>query len=64
LQWAQEQGCEWDMTTCANAAQGGSLELLKWARENGCPWHRDTCAELARFGGHVGVALWVRAQSP
>ena len=27
----------WDRWTCANAAEGGHLEVLKWARENGCP---------------------------
>ena len=27
----------WNEGTCANAAYGGHLEVLKWARENGAP---------------------------
>ena len=27
-----------DAETCAYAARGGHLKVLKWARENGCPW--------------------------
>jgi hypothetical protein len=38
LKWARENGCPWDEWTCANAAEGGHLEMLKWARENDCPW--------------------------
>jgi hypothetical protein len=30
----------WDAWTCAYAAKGGHLEVLKWARENGCPWEQ------------------------
>ena len=33
----------WDECTCAYAAEGGHLEVLKWARENGCPWDEYTC---------------------
>ena len=38
--------------TCANAAHGGHLEVLKWARENDCPWDGRTCA-FAANGGHL-----------
>ena len=44
LKWARENGCPWDVGTCACAAEGGHLEVLKWARENGCPWNEGTCA--------------------
>ena len=27
----------WKTSTCANAARGGHLEVLKWLRENGWP---------------------------
>jgi len=39
LQWARENGCPCDETTCvSHAACGGQLEVLKWAREQGWPW--------------------------
>ena len=34
----QSPSCPWDRWTCAFAALGGHLELLKWTIENGCPW--------------------------
>ena len=30
LKWAWENECTWDANTCANAAKGGQLEVLKW----------------------------------
>ena len=45
--------------TCAAAAAGGRLEVLKWAREHGCDWDEVTCACAAR-GGHLEVLKWAR----
>ena len=59
LQWARENGCEWNEETCRAAAAGGHLEVLQWARENGCEWDRFTCAGAAR-GGHLEVLRWAR----
>ena len=36
------KGCKWDELTCAAAAEGGHLEVLKYAHENGCPWNEAT----------------------
>jgi hypothetical protein len=49
----------WDGRTCAFAAIGGHLELLKWARENGCPLHKWTCWHAAK-GGHLEMLKWLR----
>jgi len=49
----------WDERTCAYAAKGGHLEVLKWARENDCPWDAKTCAWAAR-GGHLETLKWAR----
>ena len=38
--------------TCADAAKGGHLEVLKWARDNVCPWDEDT-REIAARKGYV-----------
>jgi len=46
--WAREHGCPWDEDTCALAAAGGYLNVLKWMREHHCPWHEDTCHFAAR----------------
>ena len=35
LKWLRANGCPWDETTCALAAGGGHLDVLRWARENG-----------------------------
>ena len=37
VEWARENNCSWDSSTCSNAARGGHLEVLRWVRENGCP---------------------------
>ena len=37
LAWARWMGCRWNYGTCADAAAGGHLEVLRWAREQGCP---------------------------
>src|SRR5689334_21762832 len=65
LEWARQANgmCRsakaWDKSTCAGAAQGGHLEVLKWARANGCPWNEWTCANAAA-GGHLEVLKWAR----
>ena len=47
-----------DIFTCAYAARGGFLEILKWARLNGYNWDYLTCAYAAR-NGHLEVLNWV-----
>jgi hypothetical protein len=42
LQWARQNGCEWDKWTCSYAAGRGHLEVLQWAHQNGCPWDEET----------------------
>ena len=42
----------WGEWTCAYAAKGGHLEMLKWAREKGCPWSRKT-RKCAASKGYV-----------
>jgi hypothetical protein len=59
LQWARENGCEWDWRTCVDAAEYGHLAVLQWARKNGCPWGADICAYAAR-GGHLAILQWAR----
>ena len=52
-------GSAWNAWTCANAARGGHLDVLRWARENGCAWNANTCA-FAAEGGHLEVLRWAR----
>src|SRR5580698_3627716 len=54
VQWARENGCNWDSLTCSCAALGGHFEVLKWARENGCDWNYLTCSGAAQ--GEIGRA--------
>lgn len=46
--------------TCALAAEGGHLEVLRWARDNGCDWDRHTCLHAAS-GGQLAALQWARA---
>jgi hypothetical protein len=52
MQYAHENGCEWDKETCKYAALDGHFECLKYAHENGCQWDRDTC-NYAACNGHL-----------
>ena len=49
----------WDERTCAIAAMGAHLEVLKWAHANDCPCDFRTCA-FAAEGGHLEVLKWAR----
>jgi len=72
LKWARERSeplseataerkrankCPWNKDTCALAAHGGHLDILKWARANKCPWDEMTCVEAAN-GGYYKLALY------
>ncbi len=52
LEYAHENGCPWDETTCRYAAQYGHLDCLRYAHENGCTWDKFTC-RLAAECGHL-----------
>lgn len=45
--------------TCAWAAEGGHLEVLKWAIENDCPWDEQTCSRAAARD-YLEVLKWLR----
>ena len=62
LSWVWAHDRPWDERTCASAASGGHLEVLKWAREHDCPWHVNIfICTLAAAGGHFEVLDWARA---
>jgi hypothetical protein len=63
LQWAREHECDWDLMTCARAAEGGYLEMLRLAREHGCPWDERTCA-LPRRAARAPEGAAVGAGAP
>src|SRR5580698_6724858 len=48
IQWARENGYDWNSSICYYAARGGHLEVLKWAHENGCYWDSRTCSYAAK----------------
>lgn len=65
LLWAQQQTwfqqCPWDAATCAYAAAGGQLDILRLLRfDKKCPWDERTCS-YAAAGGHTDVLKWARA---
>jgi len=58
LRWARARDCPWDERTCAWAAKGGHLDVLKWLRPF-CPWDARTCSYAAERG-HLEVLRWAR----
>jgi hypothetical protein len=52
------------MATCASAAEGGHLDVLKWARENGCPWDEETCDERGEGRPPRDVEVGARERLP
>ena len=60
LQWARANGCDWDWSTCSEAAVGGHLAVLQWARANGCDWDRAECLGDAPAGSETRE--WIQAQ--
>ncbi|KAG5178648.1 hypothetical protein JKP88DRAFT_346925 [Tribonema minus] len=42
--------------TCANAAKGGFLDILKWAQPNGAPWNAAQCVSMAAT---AEVQMWI-----
>ena len=54
-------GCAWDASTCAAAAAGGHLTVLRYARKRKCPWDARTASNAAR-GGHLEVLQWARSR--
>jgi len=58
-----ERGGVFDEYTCAAAAMGGQIRVLKWLRERDCPMYRNewTCYRAAR-GGHLEVLQWLREE--
>ncbi|CAM9526596.1 unnamed protein product [Chrysoparadoxa australica] len=53
--------CPCGVRTCAAAAEGGHLEVLKWLREGPdvCPWGAWICKAAAK-GGHLDILKWLR----
>ena len=52
--WLRKNRARWSKNTCAFAAKGGHLHVIKYAHENGCPWDATTCSKAAE-GGHLDV---------
>lgn len=57
LDWARNNGFQWDYQTASSVARGGHLELLKWLHAEGCPWNSETTLE-ASFRGHFELLKW------
>ena len=50
-----------DKRTCAFAAFGGHLDVLKWLRSEGCPWDEYTC-HWAAEKGHLKCLQWAQSE--
>ena len=54
LEYAINNGCQWNEGTCMAAAGAGHLHILKWAYNNGCNWDESTCRAAAE-AGHMQI---------
>ena len=50
LEYAHENGCPWNESTCDKAAETGNLDCLEYAHKHGCPWNESTCNKAAETG--------------
>jgi hypothetical protein len=56
LQWLHEHGCAWDTATiCSDAAEGGSVEMLRYLSTCGLVFDADTMSSAALNGGLQAV---------
>lgn len=55
LQYARENDCPWDTSTCSYAAESGGLTTLQLAKANGCPWDASSCSSAAVGGHHLHI---------
>ena len=57
--WMRERGWNLDARACANAADGGYLEVLQYLRSGytPCKWDNSTCT-LAAKSGHLRILHW------
>jgi len=46
LEWARNNGCEWDEDTCKAAAHAGHWDIAKWCIDNGCPCSSSLRTEI------------------
>jgi hypothetical protein len=52
-----------DVWTCAFAAKGGHLEVLRYVTDQGVKMNDDVCA-VAAHGGHLEILQWARGCHP
>ena len=60
LQYVWSSGARIDRETCAAAAAGGHLDILKWLRseEVKCDWDESTCHQALKRGDAIGQAIF------
>lgn len=58
LEWAKENKCPFQRSTCVYAAQKEHFEALKWLHINGCPWDEGTFQVVAGYG-RQDLAEWL-----
>jgi hypothetical protein len=66
LQWARVNGALELLSTssahtCAMAASGGQIDVLKWLLDVGCRMDENTCSAAA-IGGHLDLLRYARAR--
>mmetsp|Transcript_21670 Transcript_21670/g.32077 ORF Transcript_21670/g.32077 Transcript_21670/m.32077 type:complete len:93 (+) Transcript_21670:190-468(+) len=61
IEWARENGCEWNWRTGSLAAGYGHFSCLKWLIKDGCEMNYKTIAAAAE-GGHYSIILWLRKE--
>jgi len=61
LRYLYEEGFDWHLDTCAEAAEQGHLDCLQYAHEKGCPWDTKTHI-IAAQNGHMHCLEYAHKQ--
>lgn len=58
IKWAEQNGCVYNETSIATAAQSAHPEVLKWFHERGTTFN-DDIGECLAYRGHVEMLAWL-----
>jgi hypothetical protein len=61
IQFAHENGCRLNKSTCNIAVEKGHLDCLMYAHEQGCPWDNEVCKNAA-LNGHLSCLQYAHEQ--
>jgi hypothetical protein len=62
LEWALNNGCNWESVVIDAAATTGHLNVLQWAQARGHVLYFDEISRMARMFDYIDIIKWCEAQ--